>query len=58
MEKSKLEMLKEEVKIIYSSTSVEHEIGIKSKLGLAFIKIDDYIKELENTIELLKNQIK
>ncbi len=50
---------------LYCSEAVDFEVMAQTELGLAFIKIEDYLsklekynKELEATIEQLKNQIK
>jgi hypothetical protein len=60
-----LENLAVDIHELYCSESVDFEVMAQTELGLAFIKIEDYLtklekynKELEATIEQLKNQIK
>lgn len=60
-----LEELGIEVEELYHSEAVDFEVMAQTKVGLAFIKIEDYLtklekqnKELEATIEQLKKQIK
>jgi cell division protein FtsB len=60
-----LEELGIEVEELYHTEAVDFEVMAQTKVGLAFIKIEDYItklekqnRELEATIEQLKNQIK
>jgi hypothetical protein len=60
-----LEELGIEINELYHSEAVDFEVMQQTKVGLAFIKIEDYLtklekqnKELEKTIEQLKNQIK
>ena len=55
---SKLEDLRAEMHELYCSDLVDIEITEQTELGLAFIKIENYMSELEKTIEQLKNQIK
>jgi septation ring formation regulator EzrA len=60
-----LEELGIEINELYHSEAVDFEVMAQTKVGLAFIKIEDYLtklekqnKELESTIEQLKKQIK
>jgi septation ring formation regulator EzrA len=60
-----LEELGIEINELYHSEVVDFEVMAQTKVGLAFIKIEDYItklekqnRELESTIEQLKKQIK
>jgi cell division protein FtsB len=60
-----LEELGIEVEELYHTEAVDFEVMAQTKVGLAFIKIEDYItklekqnRELEATIEQLKKQIK
>jgi septation ring formation regulator EzrA len=60
-----LEELGIEINELYHSEAVDFEVMAQTKVGLAFIKIEDYLtklekhnKELEATIEQLKKQIK
>ena len=60
-----LEDLAVDIHELYCSEAVDTEVMQQTELGLAFIKIEDYLsklekrnKELETTIEQLKNQIK
>jgi hypothetical protein len=60
-----LEELGIEVNELYHSEPVDFEVMAQTKVGLAFIKIEDYLtklekqnRELESTIEQLKKQIK
>jgi cell division protein FtsB len=60
-----LEELGIEVNELYHSEVVDFEVMAQTKVGLAFIKIEDYLsklekqnKELEATVEQLKKQIK
>ena len=60
-----LEELGIEINELYHSEAVDTEVMAQTEVGLAFIKIEDYItklekqnKELEKTIEQLKKQIK
>lgn len=60
-----LEELGIEVEELYHTEAVDFEVMAQTKVGLAFIKIEDYLtklekqnKELEKTIEQLKKQIK
>jgi hypothetical protein len=60
-----LEELGIEINELYHSEAVDFEVMQQTEVGLAFIKIEDYLtklekqnKELEKTIEQLKNQIK
>jgi hypothetical protein len=60
-----LEELGIEVEELYHTEAVDFEVMAQTKVGLAFIKIEDYItklekqnSELEKTIEQLKKQIK
>ena len=60
-----LEDLAVDIHELYCSEAVDFEVMAQTELGLAFIKIEDYLsklekrnKELEATIEQLKNQIK
>ena len=60
-----LEDLSVDIHELYCSEVVDFEVMAQTKVGLAFIKIEDYItklekqnKELEKTIEQLKKQIK
>ena len=55
---TKLEELREEMHNLYCSELVDTEVMAQTELGLAFIKIENYMSELEKTIEQLKNQIK
>lgn len=56
--KTNLEDLRAEMHELYCSKAVDTEVMAQTELGLAFIKIENYISELEKTIEQLKNQIK
>jgi len=56
--KTKLEDLRAEMHELYCSELVDTEVMAQTELGLAFIKIENYMSELEKTIEQLKNQIK
>ena len=60
-----LEDLSVDIHELYCSEAVDFEVITQTEIGLAFIKIEDYLtklekynKELEKTIEQLKNQIK
>jgi hypothetical protein len=60
-----LEDLAVDIHELYCSEAVDFEVMQQTEIGLAFIKIEDYLsklekynKELEATIEQLKNQIK
>jgi hypothetical protein len=60
-----LEELGIEINELYHSEAVDFQVMAQTEVGLAFIKIEDYLtklekhnKELEATIEQLKNQIK
>jgi hypothetical protein len=60
-----LEDLSVDIHELYCSEAVDFEVITQTEIGLAFIKIEDYLtklekynKELEATIEQLKNQIK
>ena len=60
-----LEDLSVDIHELYCSEAVDFEVITQTEIGLAFIKIEDYFtklekynKELEATIEQLKNQIK
>jgi hypothetical protein len=60
-----LEELGIEVNELYHSEAVDFEVMAQTKVGLAFIKIEDYLsklekqnRELEATVEQLKKQIK
>jgi hypothetical protein len=60
-----LEDLAVDIHELYCSEAVDFEVITQTEIGLAFIKIEDYLtklekynKELEATIEQLKNQIK
>jgi septation ring formation regulator EzrA len=60
-----LEELGIEINELYHSEAVDFEVMAQTKVGLAFIKIEDYLsklekqnKELEASIEQLKKQIK
>jgi hypothetical protein len=55
---TKLEDLRAEMHELYCSETVDAEVMAQTELGLAFIRIENYISELEKTIEQLKNQIK
>lgn len=55
---TKLEDLRAEMHELYCSKAVDTEVMAQTELGLAFIKIENYMSELEKTIEQLKNQIK
>jgi septation ring formation regulator EzrA len=62
---TKLEELRAEMHELYCSEAVDTEVMAQTEVGLAFIKIEDYLsklekqnKELEATIEQLKKQIK
>jgi len=55
---TKLEDLRAEMHELYCSELVDAEVMAQTELGLAFIKIENYMSELEKTIEQLKNQIK
>ena len=62
---NKLEELRAEMHELYCSEAVDTEVMAQTELGLAFIKIEDYLtklekqnRELEATIEQLKKQIK
>lgn len=60
-----LEDLAVDIHELYCSEAVDYEVMAQTEIGLAFIKIEDYLsklekqnRELETTIEQLKNQIK
>jgi septation ring formation regulator EzrA len=60
-----LEELGIKINELYHSEAVDFEVMAQTEVGLAFIKIEDYLsklekknKELEATIEQLKKQIK
>jgi hypothetical protein len=53
-----LEELRAEMHELYCSETVDAEVMAQTELGIAFIRIENYISELEKTIEQLKNQIK
>ena len=60
-----LEELGIEINELYHTEAVDFEVMAQTEVGLAFIKIEDYItklekqnRELEATIEQLKKQIK
>jgi hypothetical protein len=55
---TKLEDLRAEMHELYCSELVDAEVMSQTELGLAFIKIENYMSELEKTIENLKKQIK
>ena len=55
---TKLEDLRAEMHELYCSELVDSEVMAQTELGLAFIKIENYMSELEKTVEQLKNQIK
>jgi hypothetical protein len=55
---TKLEDLRAEMHELYCSESVDYEVTEQTEIGIAFIKIENYMSELEKTIEQLKNQIK
>jgi septation ring formation regulator EzrA len=60
-----LEELGIKINELYHTEAVDFEVIAQTEVGLAFIKIEDYLsklekqnKELEATIEQLKKQIK
>jgi len=53
-----LEHLRAEMHELYCSEAVDYEVTEQTEIGIAFIKIENYMSELEKTIEQLKNQIK
>jgi hypothetical protein len=53
-----LEELGIEINELYCSEAVDTEVMEQTELGIAFIRIENYMSELEKTIEQLKNQIK
>ena len=55
---TKLEDLREEMHNLYCSEAVDTEVMQQTELGIAFIRIENYMSELEKTIEQLKKQIK
>jgi hypothetical protein len=55
---TKLEDLRAEMHELYCSELVDTEVMEQTELGLAFIRIENYMSELEKTIENLKKQIK
>ena len=62
---NKLEEIRAEIHNLYCSEAVDFEVMAQTEVGLAFIKIEDYLsklekhnKELEATVEQLKKQIK
>jgi hypothetical protein len=55
---TKLEELRAEMHELYCSEAVNTEVMEQTELGIAFIRIENYISELEKTIEQLKKQIK
>jgi hypothetical protein len=55
---TKLEDLRAEMHNLYCSEAVDAEVMEQTELGIAFIKIENYMSELEKTIENLKKQIK
>lgn len=56
--KTNLEDLRAEMNELYCSEVVDTEVMEQTEIGLAFIKIENYMSELEKTIEQLKKQIK
>lgn len=63
--KTNLEDLRAEMHELYCSEAVDTEVMAQTEIGIAFIKIEDYLtklekqnRELESMIEQLKNQIK
>jgi hypothetical protein len=56
--KTNLVDLRAEMHELYCSEAVDTEVMAQTELGIAFIKIENYMSELEKTIEQLKNQIK
>ena len=55
---NKLEELREEIHNLYCSEALDAEVMAQTELGIAFIRIENYMSELEITIEQLKKQIK
>lgn len=55
---TKLEELRAEMHELYCSKAVDTEVNAQTELGIAFIRIENYMSELETTIEQLKKQIK
>jgi hypothetical protein len=55
---TKLEELRSEMHKLYCSEAVDAEVMAQTELGIAFIRIENYMSELEKTIENLKKQIK
>jgi hypothetical protein len=55
---TKLEELRAEMHELWCSELVNTEVMEQTELGLAFIQIENYMSELEKTIEQLKKQIK
>ena len=53
-----LEELRAEMHELYCSETVDAEVMAQTELGIAFIRIENYMSELEKTIENLKKQIK
>ena len=51
----KLEELREEMHNLYCSEAVDSEVMAQTEIGLAFIKIEDYMSMLEKKIKLLEN---
>jgi hypothetical protein len=65
LNRTDLEDLAVDIHELYCSEAVDTEVMKQTEIGLAFIKIEDYLtklekqnRELETTIEQLKNQIK
>jgi len=65
LNRTDLEDLAVDIHELYCSEAVDYEVMAQTEIGLAFIKIEDYLtklekqnRELEATIEQLKNQIK
>lgn len=65
LNRTDLEDLAVDIHELYCSEAVDTEVMAQTEIGLAFIKIEDYLTklekqnmELEKTIEQLKKQIK
>lgn len=58
LNRTDLEDLAVDIHELYCSEAVDTEVMAQTELGIAFIKIENYMSELEKTIEQLKNQIK
>lgn len=51
----KIEQQSAEMHELYCSEAVDTEVMAQTEIGLAFIKIEDYMSMLEKKIKLLEN---